>query len=247
MFEDCLAQPLDSNPTMSVGVQTTARPAATTDGDDVRGRTQQAAAVGVADHGNSAVLVTLGPHGDLLDRRRIDLTPRGLPTHPHHHEGSWSVGRYLSTPGARAISTAEAVALVDRVRASAARGAREGLEALAAAIPLPIAIIAIRACPALPPTTEERIADNRAQTVADSVMYREALASAAGARGWLVQWYDRERVFRDAAAVRGREDITAFLQSMGRSIGPPWRAQHKLAAAAALAASTRPASGTISG
>jgi hypothetical protein len=91
-------------------------------------------------------------------------------------------------------------------------------------------------CPELPPTTEERIADNRAQTFADSVMYREALATAAEARGWSVYWYDRERVFRDAATVLGREDVNAFLSVMGRSIGPPWQAKHKLAAVAALAA-----------
>jgi hypothetical protein len=133
------------------------------------------------------------------------------------------------------------VALVERVRASAARGAREGLESLAAAVPVPIASIAIRACPTLPPTTEERIADNRAQTFADSVMYREALANAAEARGWSVYWYDRERVFRDAAAVLGREDVEAFLHAMGRSIGPPWQARHKLAAAAALVARVHPA------
>src|SRR5262245_29162431 len=106
------------------------------------------------------VLVTIAPDGKLLDRRRIDLTDRGLPTHPHHHEGSWAVGRYLSTPGARKLSLAEAVALVERVRASAQRGAREGLEALAAAVPVPIGSIAIRAWPRLPPTIEERIADN---------------------------------------------------------------------------------------
>jgi hypothetical protein len=149
------------------------------------------------------------------------------------------VGRYLNTPGARTLSLADAVALVERVRASAARGARASLEALAAAVPLPIATIAIRACPELPPTTEERIADNRAQTVADSVMYREALATAAGTRGWSVHWYDRERVFQDAAAVLRRQDIDAFLHAMGRSIGPPWQARHKLAAAAALAATGR--------
>ncbi len=200
---------------------------------------EEAAIVGVAEHGNSAVLVTIAPGGELLDRRHIVLTDRGLPTHPHHHEGSWAVGRYLKTPGARALSLADAVALVDRVRASAERGARESLEALSAAVPVPIAGIAIRACPTLPPTTEERIADNRAQTVADSVMYREALATAAEARGWSVHWYDRERVFGDAAAALGRKDVDAFLQAMGRSIGPPWQAKHKLAAAAALAASGR--------
>src|SRR6187549_3273350 len=112
-----------------------------------KGRTQRAATVGVAEHGNSAELVTLGPGGELLDRRRIDLTERDLPTHPHHHEGSWAVGRYLNTPGARPLSLADAVALVERVRAAAARGARESLAVLAAAVPVPIASIAIRTCP----------------------------------------------------------------------------------------------------
>ena len=210
-------------------------------GDRVaRERTQRAATVGVAENGNSAVLVTVLPGGELIDRRRIDLTDRGLPTHPHHHEGSWAVGRYLNTPGARVLSLADAVALVERVRASAARGAREGLEALAAGVPVPIASIAIRVCPTLPPTTEERIQDNRAQTFADSVMYREALATAAEARGWSVHWYDRERVFADAAAVLGLKDVNAFLHAMGRSVGPPWQAAHKLAAAAACAATAQP-------
>jgi hypothetical protein len=201
-----------------------------------RGRMQRAAAVGVAEHSNSAVLVTIAPSGDLLDRRRIDLTDPGLPTHPHHHEGSWAVGRYLNTPGARALTLADAVALVERVRASAARGARDRLEALAAALPTPIGRIAIRVCPQLPPTTEERIADTRAANVADSVMYREALATAATARGWSVHWYDREQVFHDAAAALGRKDVNAFLHALGRSLGPPWQAAHKLAAAAAFAA-----------
>ena len=194
---------------------------------------QRPAAVGVAEHGNSAILITVASDGQLLDRRRIDLT-RGLPTHPYHHEGSWAVGRYINSPWARKISLADAVALVERVREATAHGAREGLQALALAVPVPIARIAIRMCPTLPPTTEERITDTRAACVADSVMYREALATAAEARGWLVDWYDRERVFRDAAAVLGGEDINVFLRSMGRTFGPPWQAGHKLAAAAAL-------------
>jgi hypothetical protein len=91
-------------------------------------------------------------------------------------------------------------------------------------------------CPQLPPTTAERIADNRAQTIADSVMYREALANAAIARGWSVHWYDREQVSREAAAALGLDNLNAFLNAMGRSIGPPWQAKHKLAAAAAIVA-----------
>jgi len=204
----------------------------------VKARLNHGAALGVDEHGNSAVLITVGPGGQLLDRRRIDLT-RGLPTHPYHHEGSWAVGRYVNSSWARAISLGDAVALVEKVRQSAIRGAREGLEALAAAVPVPIATMGIRACPELPPTTEERIRDSRAANVADSVLYREALATAGEARGWTVCWFDRERVFHDAAKALGLDDVDAFLREIGRRSGPPWQAKQKLAAAAALAAGRR--------
>jgi hypothetical protein len=193
------------------------------------------ATVGVAEHGNSAMLVTVAPGGTILDRRRIDLTD-GLPTHPYHHEGSWAVGRYLNSSWARPISLVAAVALIERVHTAAARGAQESLEALAAMVPMPIGAISIRACARLPPTIEERIADNRANTLADSVMYREALATAARARDWSVHWYDREHVFDAAKAALRGDDLEAVLRAMGRKVGPPWQAKHKLAAAAALAA-----------
>jgi hypothetical protein len=194
------------------------------------------ASVGVTEHGNSAVLVTLAHDGALLDRRRIDLT-HGLPTHPYHHEGSWAVGRYTNSSWARPMTLPDAVALVDKVRDAALRGAHEGLEALAADVAVPIASIGIRVCPALPSTTVERIEDTRVASLADSVMYREALAKAATARGWSVHFYERESVFRDAAKALGRKDVEAFLRAMGKAIGPPWRAEQRLAAAAALAAS----------
>lgn len=196
----------------------------------------RSAVVGVAENGNSAVLVTVA-RGQLLDRRSIDLTPPGTPTHPHHHEGSWAMGRYLDSPWARPTTLAEALALVERVERLAGEGARQSLEALANSVSVSIAGISLRVCPELPPTAQERIADNRAQTVADSVMYRQALATAARARGWSVHWYERERVMADAARVLGRKDIESFLQTMGKELGPPWQAKHKLAAAAALAAS----------
>jgi len=195
----------------------------------VKSRAKHSATVGVAEHGNSAVLITLAPDGQLLDRRRVDLT-RGLPTHPYHHEGSWAVGRYANSAWAKKISLPDAIALVERVRQAAARGASESLDALAASVTVPIGGIAIRICPNLPPTTEERITDTRAANVADSVMYREALATAAEARGWTVHWYDRDQVL-------GGKGIDEFLRAMGKSVGPPWQAKHKLAAAAALAAS----------
>jgi hypothetical protein len=189
----------------------------------------------VTEHGNSAILVTVGDDGRLMDRRRVDLT-RGLPTHPYHHEGSWAVGRYADSPWVRKISLANAIALVERVREAALQGACASLEALAAAVPVPIANIAIRVCPPLPRTIEECIRDTRAASMADSIMYRTALANAAEARGWSVHWYDRDQVFCEAAKAIGKSDIDAFLSTMGKSVGPPWQAKHKLAAAAAIAA-----------
>lgn len=195
----------------------------------------KAAAVGVAENGNSAILVTVSAEGELLDRRQINLT-QGLPTHPYHHQGSWAVGRYLNSPWAKKISLPDAIALVERVREAAAVGAREGLEKLAREVSVPISGIGIRLCPALPPTTEERIRDTHAATMADSIMYREALAVAAEARGWKVYWYDKNQVFRDAAAALKGKDIDDVLAEMGRAAGPPWQAKHKLAAAAAIRA-----------
>ena len=199
-------------------------------------KTRQTASAGVVEHANRAVIVTVAPDGSILDRRTIVLTPPDLPTHPHHHEGSWAVGRYLGTPGAHVLPMSEVVALVERVREAAEKGAEQGLEALARDVPTPIGSIALRSSPPLPATTEERIADSRAQTFADSVMYRQAIAAAAEARGWMVEWYERDEVFEHAAAALGCEDIGPLLAAMGKVAGPPWQADHRLAAAAAITA-----------
>lgn len=200
-----------------------------------KARVKHGAVVGVAEHGNSAVLITLGPSGEFLDRRRIDLT-QNLPTHPYHHEGSWAIGRYANSAWAKKISLPDAIALIERVHEAAAKGASQSLENLAAGVPTQIMAIAIRVCPQLPKTTEERIRDTRSANVADSIMYREALAKAAQARGWGVRWYDREGVFARAKAALGGKEVEPILSAMGKSVGPPWQAIHKLAAAAALAA-----------
>lgn len=192
--------------------------------------------VGVAEHGNSAELVTLSAADfSLLDRRRIDLT-EGLPTQPYHHEGAWAVGRYRDSAWAREVTLEEAIELVQQVEVAAANGAAAGLEQLAAALPLPIECIAIRACAELPATIEERIRDNRAQTMADSITYRQALAQAANERGSSVVWYDKKQAAEEAAAALAGESLDALLKAMGKSVGPPWQARHKLAATAALAA-----------
>jgi len=172
------------------------------------------AIIGVSDHGGWAVLVTAAGDGTLLDRRRVELVDDHLPKIPHHSEG-------------QSLPVDQAVALVDRVRSSAERHAKLALNAVALAVPARIVGVALRKCPALPPTIAERITDYRAQNVADWVMYRRALAAAAEARGWAVHWYEAKEICASVAS---------NLLELRKFIGPPWSQDHKLAMAAAIVA-----------
>ncbi|MGC9992125.1 MAG: hypothetical protein ABSD52_07015 [Candidatus Cybelea sp.] len=167
--------------------------------------------IGISDHGGWAVLVTVACDGTLLDRRRVELVDESLPALPHHHE-------------AQGLPVEEAVALVERVRVSAERHAVLALDTVTLAVPR-ILGVALRKLPPLPPTIAERLKDYRARNVADWVMYRNALASAAEARGYPVHWYDAKKVLTAAGD---------FL-NVHRAVGPPWNKDHKLAMAAAIA------------
>jgi hypothetical protein len=178
--------------------------------------------IGVSDHGGWAVLVTAARDGMLLDRRRVELVDEGLPKIPHHTE-------------CQRLPLDEAVELVERVRVSAERHAVLALDAVAMAVPS-ILGVALRKCPELPPTIAERIQGYRAQNVADWVMYRKALASAAEARGWPVHWYDAKSVLGVASQVLCVENLDAHFLRVQRAVGPPWNKDHKLAMAAAIVA-----------
>ena len=176
--------------------------------------------IGVSDHGGWAVLVTVARDGTLLDRRRVELVGEGLPKLPHHSEG-------------QGLPLDQAVELVERVRVSAEKHAVLALDAVTTAVP-GILGVALRKCQQLPPTIAERIKDYRAQNVADWVMYRRALASAAEARGWPVHWYDAKSILEMARKALQVEDLDAHFLQVRRAIGPPWNNDHKLAMAAAI-------------
>lgn len=163
--------------------------------------------IGVSDHAGWAVLVTAARDGTLLDRRRVELIGDGLPVMPYHHD-------------AQGLPLEQAEALIERVRGSAEKCAARALDSVAGAVPR-ILGIALRQCQPLPPTIAARLKDYRARNTADWVMYRQALASAAEARGWRVHWYDAKTVLATAADVR-------------KAVGPPWSQDHKTAMAAAL-------------
>jgi len=176
--------------------------------------------VGVSDHGGWAVLVTVARDGTLLDRRRVELVDKGLPKIPHHSE-------------CQRLPLDQAVELVERVRVSAERHAVLALDALSMAVPR-ILSVALRKCPPLPPTIAERIKDYCAQNVADWVMYRKALASAAEARGFAVHWYDAKSVLGAAREALRVENLDAHFLQVRKAVGPPWNKDHKLAMAAAI-------------
>ena len=96
--------------------------------------------------------------------------------------------------------------------------------------------VVLRKCPELPPTIAERIRNYRAQNVADWVMYRKALATAAEARGSLVHWYDSKNVLDSASQTLRVENFDAHFLHLRRTVGPPWDKDHKLAMAAAIVA-----------
>jgi len=181
------------------------------------------AIIGISDHGGWAVLVTVAGDGALLDRRRVDLVDDDLPKIPHHCE-------------AQTLPLHEAVALVQRVQLSAEQHSKIVLDAVAMTVSRRILGVALRQCPALPPTIAERIKDYRAQNVADWVMYRMALAAAAEVRGWPVHWYDAKKAFDAASKALRIENLQAHFLELRRSIGAPWSQDYKVAMAAAIVA-----------
>ena len=168
------------------------------------------------------MLVTVAPDGQLLDRRRVELVDEDLPKIPHHSEG-------------QRLPLNEAVALVERVRLSAERHSILVLDAVTKTVPR-ILGVALRACPQLPPTIAERIQDYRAHNVADWVMYRNALAAAAEARGWPVYWYEAKTVLQEASRALHVENFDEHFLHLRKTLGPPWDKDHKLAMAAAIIA-----------
>lgn len=205
----------------------TPRKAAATAHQPAPNREEDRAIIGISDHGGWAVLVTVTADGTLLDRRRVELVSEDLPKIPHHSE-------------CQSLPLDEAVALVERVRLSAERHARVAFNGVTTAVPEErILGVALRHCPELPETVAERISDYRAQNVADWVMYRQAFAAAAEARGWAVHWYDAKNALAAASEALHVKNLDAFFLELRKTIGPPWSQDHKLAMAGALTAHQR--------
>jgi hypothetical protein len=197
-----------------------------------RGAGTLTAVLGVADHSGWAVCVTVAASRGLpvvVDRRRVDLIEPGVPSQPYHHE---TVGMPL----------AEAEKLVVRVRESVMRTTLTRVSELRAELQPSYTIVAmtLRNPPLawVPVTVAEAHESYPVMCRADGMMYHDALCTAARHLRFALELHDRgEEVPRasDRLSV-SLEELEHFLQTAGESLGPPWQKEHRLAAAAAMAA-----------
>ncbi len=185
------------------------------------------AVIGVSDHYARAELVTLAVEDAapvFLDRRRVELIDKGLPSAPYHHEAS-------------KLDTGTAIDLVNRVRRSAAEHATAALSAMLATFRARVLILPASPYDRLPDSLEEVLSSRPLTLAADGMLYRESLAEAAAEQRMEVRRYPR-RTDPTALAAEAMgvdvAEVAALIARFGREAGTPWRKDHKLAAAAAL-------------
>ena len=187
-------------------------------------------AIGVADHSGWAILVaTAVVNGSptVVDRRRVPLIERGVPTQPYHHD-TVSLGE------------AEAEQLLRRVKRSVAASTALAFDRLSADLSPRYRIVAVTireaTLPRLPATAAEAHRSYHVFCRADGMLYHTAVCKAAGDRGWQVAFHRRgEELAIAAAALRASEaDVERYLDDLGHSLKSPWTTEHRRAFAAAL-------------
>jgi len=64
-------------------------------------------------------------------------------------------------------------------------------------------------------------------------MYRQVLAAASRARGWVVEFYDAKTAETDAATILA-DRANEVLRGPRDRLGPPWNKDHRTALAATI-------------
>lgn len=193
--------------------------------------TQAPVVVGVADHNGWAMLVSVAAidgEATVIDRRRVELIEKGVPSQPYHHETT-------------ALGKTEAEQLVRKVKRSVAACAAVALDRLSADLSpkYRVTSIAIRHPPldTLPATVADAHASYFVFCRADGMLYHSTMVSAASERDWDVLLHHRgEEIAKAAEALRMEtSDVERFVNDLKSTLGPPWSAEHRNAFAAAIA------------
>ena len=173
-----------------------------------------AVALGVAPRSSSAVVVALTgpPDVRLLARTHVDLVSDDLPAQAYH--------------AAATLPPAQAERLVQRWAEEAVTSAEACFAELMKdrrVVAVGIAAV-VRSVPAL----DVVLRSHPLLHLAEGQLSREAVAEAAAQVGLPVHYLDP----------KGRHDPAAVEQTvaLGRTAGPPWRKEHRMAALAALGA-----------
>lgn len=185
------------------------------------------AVIGASDHYARAELVTLAAADAapvFLDRRRVELIDKGLPTAPYHHE-------------ALELDIGAAVDLVSRVGRSVAEHASAAISTMLATYSARVLILPASPYDSLPDSLEEILRSRPLTHAADGMLYRESLAQAAAELGMEVRRYPRRidpTVLAAEALGVDAAEVASLIARFGREAGTPWRRDHKMAAAAGL-------------
>jgi hypothetical protein len=186
--------------------------------------------VGVADHNGWVVLVSAASvNGQpvVVDRRRVPLVEKGIPSQPYHHE-------------TLALPEADSERLLLKVQRSIAACTTLAFDRLSAALSprYRVSSIAIRhpPLPRLPARVAEVHRSYYTQCRADGMLYHLAICTAARRRLWKVQFHHRgEELARAAEALQASpDDVERFLGGLRATLKPPWTAEHRHAFAAAI-------------
>jgi hypothetical protein len=178
-------------------------------------RTGSAVAVAVRDTGRGEPA--------LLGRWTVDLTGGLVPDQVFH--------AVRDRDGAAAVrQVEEAIRVVKRVAAQRLEELVVGLPGVA---PIGVVVGVVTADQELTATVAEALQSHPLMHAAEGALYREALVDAAADSGLAVTVLPRRIADQQ---LRADAPVAQAVQRLGGAAGPPWRKEHKRAAAAALAA-----------
>ena len=192
--------------------------------------------VGAADHNGWVVLVSVAAvngQPTIVDRRRVPLIDKGVPSQPYHHE-------------TLALADPESEELLRRVKRSIAACTDLAFDRLAADLSpqYRVSALTIREPPLahLPATVGEVHRSYYTQCRADGMLYHSAICAAARQRNWKVVVHRRgEEMAKAAEALQAStQDVERFITDLRQTVKAPWTAEHRSAFAAAIGGLRKP-------
>jgi hypothetical protein len=188
-------------------------------------------AFGLRAHSGWAVLVAIGGAPgklEVVDRRRIELVVDG--------DAEWAGQPYHAAVGLAPEQARSVVADgIDEARSAALCELRAAVERVHAAGRLVAACAVLKPAPMPAWSVDEILAVHLRMHQAEGHLYPDALMHAAGVCGLPLCQIAAKQLAERARTVLGRAGVDATMR-LGKALGPPWGADQKSAALAALIA-----------